>query len=188
MQRYEGVWRKRNLLPCWILQMLCGTIYAVIAAVLLAAAANVQRHEDDPQFYSTQYDYYGYSASQLVEYAQITGAVVLVLGIGTLILDSVEITLFARRRLSPVLLLSTACIKTLVWGVYFILTICAAATGSISAADLILGLILVLTSSEQLVLGAIYTHRKRKGLLSNSGSTKRAEFEEDYEMGYRGAT
>jgi hypothetical protein len=60
------------------------------------------------------------------------------------------------------LLLASACIKTIIWLVYFFFVVVAAARGSPSPLDLILGIILVTTSGGQVILGAIYTHKQRK--------------------------
>ncbi|KAI6081482.1 hypothetical protein F4821DRAFT_25805 [Hypoxylon rubiginosum] len=179
MQRYEGVWRKRYLLPSWILQIICAIVFVVVAGLLLAAASYVQRHHRSSSYNSSSnYSYYGYSSDQLVEYARISGGVALGLGLGTIIFDITEIVLYARRRLNPILLLSSACIKTLVWGAYFVIIAIGAAYGSVSVLDIILSLVLALTSIEQLVLGAVYTHRKRQGrLIGRDTSPKTAEFE-----------
>ncbi|KAI0380349.1 hypothetical protein F5Y04DRAFT_258063 [Hypomontagnella monticulosa] len=184
MQRFEGIWRKRHLLPIWILQIIGAIIYTVVAALLLAAAAYVRGHRR-----SSGYRYYGYSASELMEYAAVTGGVVLALSIGTLLLCIIEITLYARRRLNPIFLLSSACVKTLVWTAYFVLCIIAAAVGTVSVLDIIVSLVLAAVSIAQLVLGAVYTHRKRRGLLptQHGHGHKTAGVETGYNAGYGGS-
>ncbi|KAI1372340.1 hypothetical protein F4677DRAFT_463348 [Hypoxylon crocopeplum] len=187
MQRYYGIWRKRDMLPLWILQMLCALIFAMVAGLLLASAAYIESHQRDSAYDGIGYDSYRYTRSQAIEYARTTGGVVLGLGLSTAILDVVEIALYARHQLSPVLLLSFACVKTLVWGAYSVLSIIGAATGAISVLDLVLGLVLMLTSITQIVLGAVNTHRKRKGTLVSQGSQKIAGVEGGYDMGYDNA-
>ncbi|KAI1764717.1 hypothetical protein GGR53DRAFT_303967 [Hypoxylon sp. FL1150] len=182
MQRYEGIWRKRYLLPSWILQIICSVVFVVVAGLLLAAASYVQRHQR-----SSRYSYYGYSSSQLVEYARISGGVSLGLGLGTLLFDVAEIVLYARRRLNPALLLSSACVKTAVWLAYFIILVIGSASGSVSVLDLILALVLALTSIEQTVLGVVYTHRKRQGRLFSRDSSKAAEIDGSINVAYSGA-
>lgn len=73
--------------------------------------------------------------------------------------------LYRRRRLSPTIVLIFACSKTIMWLIYFVTVVIVASRGSPSPIDLILGFILVTTSVGQLVLGAIYTHKQRMGLL-----------------------
>ncbi|KAI1077694.1 hypothetical protein F5B20DRAFT_583106 [Whalleya microplaca] len=180
MRRFEGIWRKRQLLPCWILQMLCAAIFTVIACLLLAAAGYIRSHGTTR---TSSTHYYGFTRQELIVYANATGAVVLVLSIGTILFDLIEAVLFAKRRLDPVLLLSFACVKTLVWTVYFILSIIAAASGTLSALDLVLSLVLAITSVTQLIFGAKYTHRKRKNTLHRGDNAKSEGGAGNYQMG-----
>ncbi|KAI1334542.1 hypothetical protein F5Y15DRAFT_288219 [Xylariaceae sp. FL0016] len=160
MQRYEGIWRKRQLLPSWILQCIFSAIFAVIA-ILLLAAANWLNSGDT---------YYGYTRDQLVEYARVTGGVVLAVSLATILLDVAEAVLYKRRALDPVFLLVTSVLKTAVWGAWLILCIISAAVGSVSALDLVFGIVLAGTSAVQLYFAAENTHRKRKGRLPSSGA------------------
>ncbi|KAI0171568.1 hypothetical protein BJ166DRAFT_623040 [Pestalotiopsis sp. NC0098] len=166
MRRYEGLWHKRQLVPCWVLQCLAAGVFLIAAGLLLAAAAYVRENEDDV----SDYTYYGYNLDQLLTYAAATGSVILVFSVCTIVFDIVECVLYARRVLSPVALLVLAVLKTAAWGAYFILSIVSAAGGSVSWLDLLLSAILVSTSLSQLVLGARFTHRLRKGALDNRGT------------------
>lgn len=168
MRRYENIWHKRQLVPCWVLQCIAAGVFAVAAGLLLAAAAYVKKNDAG---LNDDY-YYGYSADQLVQYAAISGGVVMALAIATIVFDIVECILYARRVLSPVTLLVLACLKTLAWGAYFILAIISAAQGSVAWLDLLLSAVLLSTSLRQLILGAKYTHQKRKGTLDNRGNYK----------------
>lgn len=172
MRKYEGIWHKRQLVPCWILQCIASGIFMIAAGLLIAAAAYIKKNEGDVDL--SNYSYYGYSASDLATYAGVTGGVIFGLALFTMIFDIVEAVLYARRVLSPVLLLVFACLKTLAWGAYFVLSIISAVRGSVGWLDLLLSLVLALTSLTQLVLGAKYTHRKRKGTLDNRGNYKAA--------------
>ncbi|KAI1400237.1 hypothetical protein F4819DRAFT_380395 [Hypoxylon fuscum] len=185
MQFYEGLWRKRHLIPCWVLQILSTLIFAVVASLLLAAATYVQQNENSRPS-DVEYDYSGMTADELLDYAHITGGVVLALSLGTLVLNIVEIVVYARHRLSPVLLLAFACVKTLVWGIWLVLCIYSAAVGSVSVLEILLSAVVAITSFAQLVLGAVYTHRKRKGLLVNRNSYKMEGLERGYDSGYGG--
>ncbi|KAI1867445.1 hypothetical protein JX265_007247 [Neoarthrinium moseri] len=169
MRRYEGIWRKAQLVPCWVLQCLASGIFLIAAGLLIAAAAYVSQHSVD-----SDYTYYGYTADDLAKFAAISGGVIFALAIITIIFDIIECVLYARRTLSPVLLLVFAVLKTLAWGVYFVLAIIAAASGTFSWVDFLLSLVLVATSLVQLVFGAKNTHRKRKGTLDNRGNYKAA--------------
>lgn len=160
MGSYEGIWRKRQLLPLWILQVLAAGIYVLVAALLLAAARYVKSH---PSSFGSSY--YGYSESQLISYANITGGVILALASLTIIFDIIEAVLYAKRNLNPVVLLVFACFKTGVWGFFFITILVSLARGTGGIVDFLLTLFLFATSLVQLVLGAKYTHQKRKGTL-----------------------
>jgi hypothetical protein len=59
----------------------------------------------------------------------------------TILLTLIEIGLFAASKLKPTLHLISACIKALIWLIYFIIVIIgSAASGSGSALDIILSL------------------------------------------------
>ncbi|ETS82011.1 hypothetical protein PFICI_07013 [Pestalotiopsis fici W106-1] len=165
MRRYEGLWHKRQLVPCWILQCLAAGVFLIASGLLLAAAAYVKKNETD-----LDYSYYGYSTDQLLTYAAAAGSVILVFSVCTIVFDIVECVLYARRVLSPVALLVLAVLKTAAWGAYFILAIVSAAQGSASWLDLFLSAVLVSTALSQLILGARFTHRLRKGTLDNRGN------------------
>ncbi|KAI1137167.1 hypothetical protein F5Y05DRAFT_80431 [Hypoxylon sp. FL0543] len=77
-----------------------------------------------------------------------------------IIMNIIEIVLISKKRMPVELYLSSACIKSAVWGIIFILDIV-----SLSIISIILTLILTATSLLQLVHGAILVHRKRRGTL-----------------------
>lgn len=62
-------------------------------------------------------------------------------------------------------LLVSAGVKTTIWLAYLLFVIAMAARGSPSPLDLIIGIVLSVTSVGQLALGAAYTHKQRTGLL-----------------------
>ncbi|KAI0179050.1 hypothetical protein GGR52DRAFT_286923 [Hypoxylon sp. FL1284] len=174
MQQHRAVWRRRQLFPSWIVQIICAGLYVVMAAVLLAGAY-IQRH---PSPGWLQNHFYGPDGDQLVVFARVMGGVVLAISIGTILLDSAEITMYVRRRLSPALLLYSACVKTLVWVAYFVISLVGSTAGSISVPNIILGLALTLTSIQQLVLGANYTHRLRRERPVSRNRSRTANVEE----------
>ncbi|KAI0845722.1 hypothetical protein F5Y00DRAFT_265356 [Daldinia vernicosa] len=186
MRRYEGIWRKRDVLPFWILQILLMHICIVAAVLLFVGASSVERQQsklDSSGLFTIVY--LGYEADDLVKYARIMGIVMLVLGIGTLIFDIIEIVLYVRGRLNPVILLSCACIKTLIWSAYFITAIIAIAAGSIfGVLGLLIGIVPVATNIAQLAWGIIYTNRERNGQLSNRSKHKSIRDDGSYDMVY----
>ncbi|KAI0106842.1 hypothetical protein F4814DRAFT_452054 [Daldinia grandis] len=186
MRRYKGIWRKRDVLPFWILQILLMVISIIAAILLFVGASSVERLQTETESSSAFTTVYlGYGADDLVKYARIMGAIMLVLGVGTLIFDSIEITLYAQSRLNPVVLLSFACIKTLIWSTYFITAVIATAAGSIfGALGLLIGIVPVITSIAQLVWGIIYTNRKRNGQLSTRSNRKSVGDDGSYDMVY----
>jgi hypothetical protein len=170
MRRYENIWHKRQLVPCWILQCIAAGIFMIAAGLLIAAASYIKNNEDELDL--SDYNYYGYSSDELITYAAALGGVIFGLSICTIVFDIVECVLYARRVLSPVALLVLAVLKTLAWGAFLVLVIISAAKGSVSWLDILLGVVLVATSLSQLILGAKYTHRQRKGTLDNRGNYK----------------
>ncbi|KAK6078892.1 hypothetical protein SCUP515_04331 [Seiridium cupressi] len=170
MRRFENIWHKRQLVPNWILQCIAAGIFMIAAGLLIAAAAYVKNNESDLEL--SDYEYYGYSVDDLVKFSAITGGVIFAFAILTIIFDIVECVLYARRVLNPVTLLVLAVLKTLAWGIYFIMAIVSAVRGSVGWLDILLSAVLVSTSLSQLIMGARYTHRMRKGTLDNRGAYK----------------
>jgi hypothetical protein len=169
MRRFENIWRKWALVPIWILQCIASGVFMVAAGLIIAAAAYVKQNDSDLDL---DYDYHGYSAKELVDYAAVTGGVIFAFAICTIIFDIVECVLYARRVLSPVTVLVTSTLKLLAWGAYLILAIISAVRGSVGWLDILLSAVLVSTSLRQLIMGAQYTHRMRKGTLDNRGTYK----------------
>lgn len=112
----------------------------------------------------------------------------------TILLTLIEIGLLAGRRLNPVFHLTSACIKTVIWLVWFILNVASSAyVGSSSALDIVLSLIVAYVSTfpslaagekeiewlttrnricsiAQLIYGSIIVHRVRKGFYCNQNN------------------
>ncbi|KAF3065760.1 hypothetical protein GL218_09369 [Daldinia childiae] len=186
MRRYEGIWRKRDLLPFWILQIFFIVISIVAAALLFVGASSLEQQESETESSGIfKIVYLGYEADKLVRYTRITGTITLVLDVGTLIFDIIEVMLYAGGRLNPVILLSFACIKTLIWSAYFIIAIITTASGSILGAfGLLIGVVPVITSIGQLAWGIIYTNRKRNGQLSTRSNHNSVRDNGSYDMVY----
>ncbi|KAM0811241.1 hypothetical protein AB5N19_11597 [Seiridium cardinale] len=161
MHTHEGIWRKRQLVPCWIIQGISVCVLGVIASLLVGASTIVLTTGGGKDGFT----WLGLGVDDLARVAIIVGSVLLAFCVLTLVFDITEAALYKRRRLSPTLLLAFSCIKTAMWITYLVFVVIAAAKGSPSALDLVLGIILVTTSISQVILGAIYTHKQRKGLL-----------------------
>ncbi|ORY66976.1 uncharacterized protein BCR38DRAFT_148791 [Pseudomassariella vexata] len=166
MQTFEGIWNKRQLVPCWVIQVLCAGIYGIVACLLLVTAGYISRNKDQ---IDSNYSYLGYSADDLTKYAAATGAVLLVFCIFTVVIDIVECIFYSKRKLNPVFLLVTSSIKTLFWGILLILNFIAAGRGDGSWLGILFGILLVSTSLTQLFISAKFTHRKRKGTFVAGG-------------------
>ncbi|KAI1843461.1 hypothetical protein JX266_010287 [Neoarthrinium moseri] len=161
MRTYAGLWRKRQFIPCWVLQGISVAILGVVASLLVGASTVVLAMGKGHEGFS----WLGYSVDDLARVAVVVGSILLVFCIVTLAMCSAEVALYKTRKLSPVILLSFSCVKTFIWIVYFVAVLLAAAKGSPSALDLIIGIILVTTSIGQVVLSVTYTLKQRKGLL-----------------------
>jgi hypothetical protein len=85
----------------------------------------------------------------------------------TIIFCVIECIFYARRILNPITALVFAVLKSLMWLVYFIISIAAAARGYGGVLGVILSLILVITSFVQMGFSAKYVHMKRKGQLGD---------------------
>ncbi|KAI1867486.1 hypothetical protein JX265_007288 [Neoarthrinium moseri] len=157
MRTYEGIWTKKLLVPCWVLQCICSAIFIIAAILALVAASRTNKYITD------SYGSSGYSEDVVLDAAKIEGAVILVVATANIVINIVEACLYVKRKLNPVIALVFACLKTLVWLGYFILIIIAATSGTVSILSLILGLILAATSVIQLIASSKYTHQKRKG-------------------------
>lgn len=92
----------------------------------------------------------------------------------TIVLDIIEVVLFAKRKLNPVVLLAFAVFKVLGWGSYCVLAIIAAVRDHVGVVDIPLSVILLGSSLTQLIFGAIYTRVKSKGFF-DGGNYRRTE-------------
>ncbi|KAI1081956.1 hypothetical protein F5B20DRAFT_40800 [Whalleya microplaca] len=163
MAKFEYPYKKGVNITAWVLQIL-------VCVILLAASAWMMTLVTSDEYDSALRNYGGL----------FTAAAGLQIGITslTIILDIVEIVMIAKSRMPPALYLSSACVKTLIWVIIFVLNLVA-----VSIISIILTLILAVTSGLQLVYGAILIHRKRKGTLFK-GKYAPAHNPENVEAGY----
>ncbi|KAI0149809.1 hypothetical protein F4776DRAFT_659706 [Hypoxylon sp. NC0597] len=142
MAKHDYPYKKGINITAWVLQFL-------VCIILLAASAWLLwlvNSEDLLDRYS----------SLFTAAAGLQIAIVLV----NIIMNIIEIVLIAKKRMPVELYLSSACLKTTVWGIIFILDIV-----TLSIISIILTLVLTATSLLQLIHGAMLVHRKRTGTL-----------------------
>ncbi|KAJ1324479.1 hypothetical protein MN608_10544 [Microdochium nivale] len=147
--KYANIWGKRHNLAAWILQ--------TIASLIILG-------------------WFIYSMVRVASWANgliIIDAILVIIFVGsTLIFNLVEVILYCKGTLNPVVLLVFAVFKTLFWGFMFFVTLIAharsARTRIIDPISLVTSLVLFGTAVSQLVIGAIFVHRKRKGTLRDA--------------------
>lgn len=185
MRTYEGLWCKRQFVPCWVIQSLCVGILGVVSSLLVGASTVVLTAGRG----SNGFTWLGFTVDEVAKvtmfvhhlllvrimlilcFCRVVGSLMLTFCIVTLAFDITECMLYRKCRLSPAIVLIFGCIKTIMWLMYFIFVVWVATRGTPSPLDLILGIILVTTSIGQVVLGATYTHKQRKGLLGRGNYT-----------------
>ncbi|KAK8103620.1 uncharacterized protein PG998_010653 [Apiospora kogelbergensis] len=141
--RFEGLWSKWLLLPCWMVQMGASIIFVIAGAILLIGAEYTEQMGND--------SFNGYSMKDLAQLVRINGAIILSFSIMTFLFCIVEIVLHATRILNPVVVLVFACLKALGWLVMVILNIITTAQGAAFP----------LAQLHPLFFGAKYTHHSR---------------------------
>ncbi|KAI1378736.1 hypothetical protein F4677DRAFT_411871 [Hypoxylon crocopeplum] len=147
MAQFDYPYKKGVNITAWVLQFLVCIILLGVSAWLLSVI-----------------DEAGLGSNGLL-----TGAAGFQIAITALniVMNIVEIVLISKKRMPPALYLSSACIKTAIWGIIWILDLI-----SLSVVSIILTLILFATSLLQLIYGAILVHRKRKGTLTGGKYAK----------------
>lgn len=62
MQTYTGIWTKRQLVPCWIIQFLAAGILSIVAILMLIGAGVIDDNVSDNE------TFYGMRAKDIVDY------------------------------------------------------------------------------------------------------------------------
>ncbi|KAK7954129.1 hypothetical protein PG996_015014 [Apiospora saccharicola] len=164
MQTYEGIWRKRQFVPSWVIQCLISAFF-VVAACLILWATSLQ-----PSKYGlVGEDYEIWDDDNTRDWLIGEAVFILILSLFTIAANFVEAVLFHRRRLSPATVLVLAVIRVAGWLVYLIVSAVATARVAAAVLDVILGLAMVVTAFLQLFYAAKYTHQQRKGVLPHQG-------------------
>ena len=99
----------------------------------------------------------------------------LIMAVLTIIFDIIEIVYFAKRKLSPVLILVFSSIKTTMWSIYMILIIVSASItmGAIGLAmELPIIVVILATAVSQLVISAKFVRQGSAGYESNMAVPK----------------
>ncbi|XXH05351.1 hypothetical protein Hte_011777 [Hypoxylon texense] len=127
-----------------------------MAATLLAAVDYTHNYQHCwPN--SAIYPGHEYDGIELVDHAQAAGGATSAIAFVTLVLDMAEMLLYYDRFLRSLLLACSAGLKTVVWGAYSVLTIVNNVPNVLA---IVLGLVLAVTSAEQLVYGSQYKYRQ----------------------------
>lgn len=124
--RFEGLWSKWLLLPCWMVQMGGSIIFGISGSILLIGAVYGDQISDE----LGGDDFYGYSTKELATWLRITGAVVLAFALMTFLFCVIEIVLYATRILNPAVVLAFACLKASGWAVMVVLDIATVSQGT----------------------------------------------------------
>ncbi|RYP92130.1 hypothetical protein DL770_001791 [Monosporascus sp. CRB-9-2] len=143
MAVFDYPYRKSVNITAWVLQIIVCLIYIAVSAYILSLADEVGGYE-------------GIFA--------ISGGVHMAIAALTLVLDIAEMVLIGRKRMHPALYLASACIKTLIWTILFILNLIV-----VSPLAIVLCAVAAGTAIAQLVYGARLVHRKRRGTLRAGG-------------------
>ncbi|KAI1492786.1 hypothetical protein F5X96DRAFT_329107 [Biscogniauxia mediterranea] len=143
MGHRESPYKKGINVTAWVLQI-------IVCLILLGSSAWLLSVVDSSDISSELGEYNGLFTAAAGVQIGLTGL--------TIVLDIVEMVLIGRKRMPPALYLTSACIKTAIWGIVFVLNLIA-----VTVLSIILCGILLSTSLLQLVHGARIVHRKRKG-------------------------
>ncbi|KAI1761237.1 hypothetical protein GGR53DRAFT_38646 [Hypoxylon sp. FL1150] len=163
MAKFDYPYKKGVNVTAWVLQFL-------VCLILLAASAWL--------LWLVNQDDYDSALSQYEGLFTAAAGLQIAITLLNIILNIVEIVLISRKSMPPALYLSSACIKTAIWAVIFILNLV-----SLSVISIILALVLLATSLMQLIYGAILVHRKRKGTLRGGNYAPTANPQGNLEAG-----
>ncbi|KAK6859057.1 hypothetical protein PG995_004910 [Apiospora arundinis] len=149
MKTYGKIWQKRWFIPAWLIQWAFALLYVVSSCSALVSLDRSRRHGWEPS-----------NATSFAGWA----AYILVVSLLTVFANVAECYLFARRALSPALVVSLGAARFVLWLV--ILGRSANFRSSyLSFIDIIIDGVVLLATVVQIVLGAINLHKLRKGTL-----------------------
>ncbi|KAI8626672.1 hypothetical protein F5Y19DRAFT_217785 [Xylariaceae sp. FL1651] len=145
--KHNYPYKKGVDITAWVLQIIVCLILVGFYSYFLAVVA-------------AEEDSYDYSDVVNDTIKTVTGVSIAIAAL-TIVFDIVEIILIARKNMPPALYLTSACLKSLIWLIIFILELV-----SLSILGIILSAIVLVTSLVQLGFGARIVHKKRKGTLT----------------------
>ncbi|KAI2622573.1 hypothetical protein GGR54DRAFT_69903 [Hypoxylon sp. NC1633] len=159
MAHFDYPYKKGVNITAWVLQFLVCIVLLAVSALLLSAI----------------------NGNDSTAAGILTAAAGFQIAITALniVINIIEIVLIAKKRMPPWLYLTSACIKTTIWGIIWILDLI-----SLSVVSIILTLILFATSLMQLIYGAMLVHRKRKGTLTGGKYVPTANPQSHVEANY----
>ncbi|RYO93198.1 hypothetical protein DL764_008025 [Monosporascus ibericus] len=143
MAVFDYPYRKSINITAWVLQIIVCLIYIGLSAYVLSLVDDVG-------------PYGGLFAA--------SGGFHIGIGALTIVFNIVEMVLIGLKRMHPALYLTSACIKTLIWTIKFILSLLG-----LAPLDVVLALIVDGAAIAQLVYGSRLVHRKRRGILRGGG-------------------
>ncbi|KAF1991319.1 hypothetical protein K402DRAFT_122938 [Aulographum hederae CBS 113979] len=148
--------QKRVLIPFWVLRMLFSLALIGIYATAVGFVAYYNDNNDNDSYIDNSRP-----SSSVEKTAVAVVAVLLAFMVISLIFDIVEIILFARRRLTPVVFLVLNVLQTAIWLVFFCLAVAGAATTRNGALGTVLYLITFLLSLGLMIYASVVLHRHR---------------------------
>ena len=156
------MWKKRYLIPLWVVQLIVLGIYFVLSIVGMSAAEDLDDYLDSPEW-NNRSDY----ADQVVTIYRTTFGIIIAFSALCIILIITEIILAASHRLKATFHLVSAVLKALLAVIYFVIVcIGSASVGRGYGLDIVLSLALTVATLLQVVYGAVRVHRVRKGVYS----------------------
>ncbi|KAI2603847.1 uncharacterized protein GGS25DRAFT_505664 [Hypoxylon fragiforme] len=176
MAKFDYPYRKSVNITAWVAQFVVCIILIISSALVLKMVGAMDNNDDGQYNEETEYENAMSEYSGLLTSA--AGLQIAITGL-TIILNIAEIVLVAKKRMHPALYLSSACVKTTIWAVIFIMNLI-----TLSVISIILTLILLTTSIVQLTYGALLIHRKRRGTLTRGVYKPASNPEVCVETGY----
>ncbi|GAB7325736.1 hypothetical protein MBLNU13_g09695t1 [Cladosporium sp. NU13] len=165
------MWKKRYLIPLWVVQLIVLGIYFVLSIVGMSAAEDLDDYLDSPEW-NNRSDYADQvtillTVSPNSTIYRTTFGVIIAFSSLCILLVITEIILAASHRLKPTFHLVSAVLKALIAVIYFIIVcIGSASVGRGYGLDIVLSLALTVATLLQVVYGAVRVHRVRKGVYS----------------------
>lgn len=158
---YGDLWLKRVLIPLWVIQL----IFTIL--VLLSASVGLGVWQENADDFSEEYD----NTEDVEKAIKIGAGVYIAVSSVTILFNIVEIVLFARKRLNPIVAVVLNSITTLIWVVIVILAIVALVQSGVSVLGFIFFLVITATCKGKLLYASMVLHRYRKAVRDRGAYT-----------------